>query len=100
MMGADVTGSCLNNGLDDPNDHLLVQQQARLDDETLQLIKMLAALPEQTHYLRARRDAPHVWRVDDPSSDGEPESEAQHVLSPPNDTVLLSRKGDEPVTCG
>ena len=49
MMGADVTGSCLDNSLDDPDDHLLAQQQAGLDDETLQLIKRLAALPEQTY---------------------------------------------------
>ena len=54
MMGADVTGSCLSNNLDDPDDHLFAQQQAGLDDETLQLVQILAALPEETHYLRAR----------------------------------------------
>ena len=51
-LDADVTGSCLNNGLDDLDDRLFVQQQ--VDDETLQLIGMLAALPEQTHYSGGR----------------------------------------------
>ena len=56
MMGAGIIGSRLSDCLDVPDDHLLAQQQAGLDNETLQLVQMLAALSEQTHYLRARRD--------------------------------------------
>ena len=95
IMGAGITGSCLSDCLDVPDDHLLAQQQAGLDDETLQLVQMLAALPEQTHYLRARQDTPHVWPEDGPSSDEEPAPEVQHVLCPPNSTDMLSRACDD-----
>ena len=95
MMGANVTSSCLSDGLDDPDDHLLAQQQAGLDDETLQLVRMLAALPEQTHYLGARQDTAHVWPDDSPSSDDEPALEVQYVLCQPNSNDMLRRTGDD-----
>jgi hypothetical protein len=94
MMGADVTYSFLGDGLDNPDDHLLAQQQAGLDDETLQLVRMLAALHEQTHYLRDRQDTIHVWSDDIPSGDDEPAPEVQHVLCQPNSTDMLRRVGD------
>ena len=90
MMGVGITGSCLGDCLDVLDAHLLAQQQAGLDDETL-----LAALPEQTHYLRARRDTPHMWPDDGSSSDEEPAPEVQHVMCPPNNTDMLSRVGDD-----
>ena len=95
MMGADITGSCLDDSLDDPNDHILARQQAGLDDETLRLVQMLAALPEQTHYLRARHDTVDAWSDDITSSDDEPAPEVQHVLCQPNSTDMLRRVGDD-----
>ena len=56
---------------------------------------MLAALPEQTHHLRAKQNTAHVWPDHSLSSGEESEPEAQHVLFPPNDTVLLGRIGDD-----
>ena len=47
MMGGDITGSCLDNDLGDPDDHMLARQQAGLDDETLQLVQKLAARPNR-----------------------------------------------------
>ena len=95
MMGADVTGSCLGDGLDNQDDHLLVQQQAGLDDETLQLVRMLAALAKQTHYLRDRQHTIHVWSDDIPSGDDELAHEVQHVLCQSNSTDMLRRVGDD-----
>ena len=95
MMGGDITGSCLDNGLGDPDDHMLARQQAGLDDETLQLVQMLAALPEQKHYLRDRNHTVSEWPNDITSSDDEPAPEVQHVLCQPNSTVMLRRKGDD-----
>ena len=95
MMGVGITGSCLSDCLDVPDNHLLAQQQAGLDNETLQLVQMLVALSEQTHYLRARRDTPHVWPDDGSSSEEEPAPEVQHVLCPPSNTDMLSRDGDD-----
>ena len=94
-MTAGITGSCLDASLSDPDDHLFAQQQAGLDDETIELIKLLSALPEQSHYLRDRQQTPVEWADEASPGDEDPEPEAQHVLSAPNDTVMLNRKGDD-----
>ena len=81
--------------MSDPDDHLFAQQQAALDDETVELIKLLSALPKQSHYLRDRQQAPTVWEDKACPGDEHPEPWAQHVLSVPNGTVMLNRKGDD-----
>ena len=49
----------------------------------------------RVHYLRHRQQTPLVWANGASSGDEDPEPEARHVLSAPNDTVILNRDGDD-----